>query len=160
RERDERRRLTPERLLAQLGRAPGNAERDVDALFVTRVRKRLERVDVRARARRADELGAGPRGLGDDDLDRHAFDGDAEPAVRVRRAAAADRLQLVDAIERLLWSRRRHDHREAERDGRPPSCVAGRLAADARGDLLDERARPVEGEPALLRTLLTVERRE
>ena len=58
RELDERRRLAPERRLAQLGRAERDPERAVDALLVRRVRQRLERGDVLRRAGRADELGA------------------------------------------------------------------------------------------------------
>jgi hypothetical protein len=56
--RDERRRLAAERRLAQLRRAPRQAERGVDGLLVGRVRQRLERLHVRRRPRRPHEGGS------------------------------------------------------------------------------------------------------
>jgi hypothetical protein len=57
-ERDERRRLAAERMLAQLRRAERDPERGIDGLFVAPVRQRLERADVRLRAGCPQELGA------------------------------------------------------------------------------------------------------
>src|SRR5262249_34550885 len=148
------------RLLPQLRRTPGNTEREVHAPFVPRVGQRFERIDVRSRARRAEELGSELRRRRGEDLDRHAFDGHAECAARVALDHGDDRRQPLEPIEYLLWSRRRHDDREVERDVRPTSCIAGGLAVEAGRDLLDERACPVEREPALMRTLLSFERRE
>ena len=55
---DELRRLAAERLLAQLRRAPRQAERPIDGGLVGRVGQRLERRDVGGRAGRAHERGA------------------------------------------------------------------------------------------------------
>ena len=76
---DERRRLAPERLLAQLRWTPREAERAVHAL-VRRLGQRLERLDVAGRAGRAQERSPEALRLGDDELDRHAFDRDPHGA--------------------------------------------------------------------------------
>ncbi len=57
----QRRRFTAERLLAQLGRAPGHAERGVQRLLVGAFGQRLERRDVCRRSGRAQQLGPEPR---------------------------------------------------------------------------------------------------
>ena len=59
REVDERRRLASEWLLAELRRAPGDAQGAVDLELVLAVRQRLERLDVRGGAGRADQPGTG-----------------------------------------------------------------------------------------------------
>ena len=80
-ERDERRRLAAERVLAQFRRAEGDLERRVDGFLVAAVRQGLERRDVRLRAGRPQELGAEALARDDDELDRYALDRDADGAI-------------------------------------------------------------------------------
>ena len=58
----------------------GTPSARVDRRLVGRVRQRLERRDVRGRARRPQQRGPEPLGLGGDELDRHALDGHADRA--------------------------------------------------------------------------------
>src|SRR5204863_8971779 len=75
-ERDERRRLAAEGMLAQLRWAERDPERRVDRVLVAAVRKGLERRHIRLRAGRAQELRAEALARRDDELDRHALDRD------------------------------------------------------------------------------------
>jgi hypothetical protein len=92
-------RLAAEWLLAQLRRAPGDAERAVDGLLVGRVRERLECLDVRAGARRDHERGPESARVGDDELDRHAVDRHAERAPLVPLDDRDDLRQLGEAVQ-------------------------------------------------------------
>ena len=129
----QRRRLAAERLLAQLRRTPGHAERPVDAVLVGRVGQRLERRDVRRRAGRAHQLGPEPVGLGDDQLDRHALDRHPD---RVALAALDHRDDL----------RQRGEASRAPAPGRarrrPPRAARTSRASGARRRPPRRRARP------------------
>ena len=114
RELDERRRLAPERLLAQLGRTPWDSERGVDAFFVRGVGDRLERRNVRRRTRGAHELAAEPRRVCDDELDGHSLHGHAERAPLVAFDHGDDCRQPLEAVQHLVGTRRRRDDREIE----------------------------------------------
>ena len=158
---DERRRLAAERRLAQLGRAPRHAERGVDRRLVRRVRERLERRDVRRPSRSRDERGPEPLRLGDDELDRHALDRDADraaaPPARQRRRSAAARRSASSTAP----GPPRRNHREPLARVAPARGVAGQLAAERGRDAADELARAVEQQPAARpRLLLAGERLE
>src|SRR5262249_42979897 len=82
-DRDQRRRLAPERLLPQLGWAERDPERGVNRVFVRAFRQRLQRAHVRLRAGGPQELDAQPPARRDNELHGHAFDGGAGRAVLV-----------------------------------------------------------------------------
>ncbi len=145
---DERRRLAAERRLAQLGRAPGDAERRVDAGLVRRVRQRLERVDVVARARRSQELRAEGVRPGDDELHRDALDRDSDGAAGRALDDRDDRRETFERLEGLGRARRRDHDGEVEAGVGPPARIAGDRTSQPAGDLLHERTRPIEQEPA------------
>ena len=156
---DERRRLGAEGLLAQLGRAEGDAERAVDAFLVGRIGQRLERLDVLARAGRAQELRPEPPRLGDDELDRDALDRDAR---RPPLASLDDRDDLRKLLE--LLEQRLRIETEAD-DGKllvhvaPAPRIAGDLAADPLSDSLQQGAGSVQQQAApRARPLLPCER--
>ena len=147
---DEVRGRAAERRLAQLRRAPGDAERRVDARLVRRVRERLERLDVGGRAGRAQQRGAEPLGRRDDELDRDALDGHADgaplaPARAARRSGAARRSAPAAARARraaaTTASRSQASRqRRTSPAGSPPSAAA---IAD------DELAREVQHQRPL-----------
>ncbi len=124
---DEVRGRAAERRLAQLRRAPGDAERRVHARLVRRVRERLERLDVGGRAGRAQQRGAEPLGRRDDELDGDALDGHADgaPLVLLEQRddlgqggeARQERLRLVAPRRRPRAARRRR----ASGGRRPPA---------------------------------------
>ena len=145
---DERRRLAAERLLAQLRRAPGDVERAVDRLLVGRVRQRLERRDVRGRARRAHERGPEPLRLGGDELDRHALDRHPHRAPLVLLDHRDDLGQRGEARQHGARIRRGADHRQQLAGVAPAPHVAGRLAVERGRDASDELPGAVEQEPA------------
>ena len=146
---DEVRGRAAERRLAQLRRAPGDAERRVDARLVRRVRERLERVDVGGRAGRAQERGAEPLGRGDDELDRDALDGHADGAPLVLLEQRDDLGQRGEARQERLGLIRRGDDREPLAGVAPAADVARRLAAERRRDRGHELAREVQHQRPL-----------
>ena len=143
---DERRRLAAERLLAQLRRAPGQVERAVDRLLVGRVRQRLERRDVRRRARRAHERGPEPLRLGGDQLDRHALDRHPDRAPLVLLDQRDDLGQRGEARQHGARIRRGADHRQQLAGVAPPPHVAGRLAVERGRDSSDQLPGAVQQE--------------
>ena len=88
-----------ERRLAQLRRAPGQAERRVHRALVGRVRERPERVHVGRRAGRAQQRRPGRLRRGHEQLDRHALDGDADRAALLPLDHRDDRAELGEARE-------------------------------------------------------------
>jgi hypothetical protein len=128
--RDERRRLAGEGLLAQLRRAPRQAERGVDGPLVRRVRQRPERLDVRRRPGRPHERGARSaparrRRARSAPLDRHAD-----------RAGAGlldhrdDLRERGEARQHGRGIRAAQTDREVLAGVAPAPHVAGRLAAE------------------------------
>ena len=142
---DERRRLAAEGRLAQLGRTQGDAERRVHALLVGRVRQRLERGDVRRRARRAHELGAERLGLRRHELEptpstvtptalRSPRSTMATICGRTRSARAAERVRrghdpASSRRRRASGARPRRARRPGPRPPRPPAPRPGSGAA-------------------------------
>ena len=150
-----------ERLLAQLGRAPRNAERRVQRRFVGGVGQRAEPFDVRAVTGRNDELRAEALRFGDDQLDRHALDRDAgRPTLRAVEHGH-DRRQRLERGEHGLRVRGRAHDGEVEREIRPAAGIAGELAADSGRDLLQQSSRAVQRHSlARLRSSFALERCE
>ena len=135
-----------ERPLAQLGRAPRHAERRVDGCLVRCRRERAEGIDVGPAAGRAQELRPEAIGLGDDQLERDAVDGDAERAPRFPLHHGHDRGKALEPLQDRVGLVRCDDDREVERDVRPAARVSGHLAAEHRRHLLGHGAGPVERE--------------
>ena len=132
---DERRRLAAERRLAQLGRAPGEAERARRPPASSGASgQRLERRDVRRRAGRAHQRGAEALGRGGDELDRHALDGHADRAPLVLLDHRDDLRQRGEAREHGRRIGRGADHGELLARVAPAAHVAGRLAVERGGD--------------------------
>ena len=105
-----RRRLTAKRPLPQLGRAPWHAECRVHPLFAGTGGEVAERVDVRGRPGRAQQLRAEARRLGDDELDGDALDRDSHRAARRALEHRDDRRQPLERIEHgLRLGCRAHD---------------------------------------------------
>ena len=75
---DERRRVSTERRLSQLGRHPGDVEPGVHLLLRRRHGQRLERRDVGLRAGRPEEVGPEALRQRRDELDGIPLDGDAD----------------------------------------------------------------------------------
>lgn len=90
------------RLLAELGRAPGDAEARVDLLFAPPGGERLERLDVGLRAGGADELGAEAPARGDDELDGDALHGDADGATLAALDHGHDLGKSLETIQRIV----------------------------------------------------------
>ncbi len=144
REVDERRRLAAERLFPELRRAPGDAEGAVDLELVLAVRQRLERLDVRRRAGRADQPGACPPRLRDEQLHGNALDGDADGPPFLPLDERDDLRQLLEPPDRVRGILRRRDDREPLAAVTEAACVAGGHRAEALGDLVRQRQRPVQ----------------
>jgi hypothetical protein len=141
---DQRRRLATERLLAQLGWAPRDAERTVDRRLVGGCRQRLERVDVRRGAGRPQERGAESLRRRHDELDRDALDRDPDGPVVLAVDHRNDLRQRGEACGGVG----RADHGEPFAGIAPATDVAGRRAVDGRRDAVDQVARAVEQQPA------------
>lgn len=146
--REKRRRVTAERLLAQLRRAPGEAERGEHRLLVDRVRERLERRHVRGRPRRSHKSGAEPLRLGGDELDRHALDRHPHRAPLGLLHHRDDLGQRREAREHGRGIRRGADHREVLAGVAPAPHVAGRPAAEGVRHASDQLPRAVQQEAA------------
>jgi hypothetical protein len=146
--RDQRRRLAAERLLAQLRRAPREAERGVDGLLVERVRQRLERRHVRRRARRPHERGPEPLRRGGDELDRHALDRHPDRAPLGLLQHRDDPGQRGKARQHPRRIRRGADHRKLLAGVAPAPHVAGRLAADGARHACDQLPGAVQQQAA------------
>ena len=129
----QRRRLAAERLLAQLRRAPGDAERPVD-----RVPRRARPGSGSSAATYAAEpvarTSAVPNRsrLGDDELDRHALDRHADRAPLVLLDHRDDLRQRGEARQHRLRIRRGADHRQPLAGVAPAPHVAGRPRRRAR----------------------------
>ena len=126
----------------------GRPSARVDGLLVGRVRQRLERRDVRGRARRPHERGPEPLRLGDDELDRHALDRHADRAPLVLLDHRDDLGQRGEARQHGRGIRRGADHRELLAGVAPAPHVAGRLAAERGRDAADQLPGAVEEEAA------------
>ena len=126
----------------------GRSERAVDRLLVGRVRQRLERRDVGGRARRADERGPEPLGLGDHELDRHALDRHSHRAPLALLRDRDDLGQRGEARQHRGRIGRSADDRQLLAGVAPPANVAGRLAVERGRDASHELPRAVEQEPA------------
>ena len=129
----QRRRLAAERLLAQLRRTPGDAERPVDAGLVRRVRQRLERArrtPARPSRGRAPSRSAAARR-------RRARPPRPRPSPRRRAARSCSTTATIwgSAAKRAsvaAGSGAAHDHRELLARVAPAPHVAGRLAVRGR----------------------------
>ena len=143
---DERRRFGAERLLPQLGRAPRDPERAVDLELVRAIGQRLERLDVRQCAGRADEVRAGAGRRWHAQLDRDAFDGDADSAPVLPFDERHDLRQLLEAEHDLGGVLGRGDDREVLAPVPEPARVPGRLGAEGPGDLVRQGERAVQQE--------------
>ncbi len=135
---DESRRLAGEGRLAELGRAPGDAEPCVHAGLVRRLGQRLERVDVRRSAGPPHQLRAEAAGLRKGERHRHALDGHAERGAVGPFDDRHDLREPVERIEDLGGSRGRDDDREVEREICPAARDTGHLPTERLGDLADE----------------------
>ena len=144
-----RRRLAAERFLAQLRRAPREAERGVDGLLVGRVGQRLERRHVRRGARRPHEGGPEPLRLGGDELDRDALDRDPDRAPLGLLHHRDDLGQRGEARQHGRGIRRGADHRKVLAGVLPAPHVAGRLAAEGGRHASDQLPGVVEEQAAL-----------
>ena len=131
----QRGRLAAERRLAQLRRAPRDAERGVDLLLGRARPGAAERVDVGGRAGRAQRAPCrSARGSAATQLDRHALDGDADaraarPARSPRRSAAARRSARAPARDRRAAQTtascsQASRQRRGSPAGSPPSAAA------------------------------------
>ena len=145
---DERGRLAAERLLAELRRAPRNAERCVDSVLVTCVGQPAERLDVVARARSQEQLGPEAARVGEVQNDGNALDRHADGATRGGLDDHRDLRKASKRLQNLLWASRGDDDGEVERHVRPPARVAGDLAAERASDLFDETPGTVEQDAA------------
>ena len=126
----------------------GRSERAVDRLLVGRVRQRLERRDVRGRARRAHERGPEPLRLGGDELDRHALDRHPHRAPLALLDHRDDLGQRGEARQHGARIRRGADDRQLLAGVAPPAHIAGRLAVERGRDAPDELPGAVEQQPA------------
>jgi hypothetical protein len=142
------RQLSVEGLLAELRRTPRSAERSVHVLLGRRLRQRLEGGDVRGRAGRAHERGPEPLRLGDQQLDRHALDRQADSAALAPVDERDDLGQRLEAGEQRLGIGRGADDRQQFAGIAPAPRVAGRLAADRSRDACYELPGSVEQEAA------------
>ena len=149
-------RLARERLLAQLRRAPRQAQRRVHAELVGRVGQRLERGDVRGRARRADQFGPVALGLDHHQLERYALDRQPDRSTVASLEQRDDLRQRGEAREhgrgRRRGARRPTDARHASRQRRTsPAAVPPSALRNA----VDELHRAIEQE-SLARPRLAV----
>ena len=126
----------------------GTPSAAIDRLLVGRVRQRLERRDVRGRARSAHERGPETLRRGGHELDRHAVDGHADGAPLVPLDHRDDLRQRGEALEHGAGIRRGADDGQPLVRVAPAPHVAGRLAVERRRDAADELQRAVEQEPA------------
>ena len=117
-------RLSAERPFAQLGRDEREPEAAIDAFLVGRCRQRLEAGHVLGRAGRAQELGAEPGRLGDDQLDGHALDRHAERPPRRPLDDRDDLRQRLESLEHRFRCVGRDDDREPLRRVPPAARVA------------------------------------
>ena len=141
---DERRRLAPEAVLAQLRRYPGQPELRVDGLLVDAFGKLAERGDVLRGAGGPHELGAVARGCRNRELQRNALDRDAERAALVPLHDGDDRRQRGEALEHRDRISRSDDDAELVGEVLPAARVAGRLAVERDSGRLDERTCAVQ----------------
>jgi hypothetical protein len=146
-DRDERGSLPAERLLAQLRRAEGDAERGVDRLLVRSVGKRLQCGDIRLRPGRAQQLGAEALARRDDELYRDPFDGDAGGAVVAALEHRDDQGQSLELVQQRLRSVCGGDDREPFGGVSETARVARDFGPEGRPDRLRERPGAVEQQP-------------
>jgi hypothetical protein len=144
---DQRRRLAAERVLAQLGRAPREAERGVHRLLGRRVGQRAERGEIGRRAGGLDERRAEPLGRGGDELERDAVDGHAERAPLLALDHGDDLRQLGEAVEQRGRVGRHADDGQHLAGVAPAADVAGHDALERGRDALGELAGAGEQEP-------------
>ena len=145
---DKSRRLAGERCLAELGRAPGDAELGVHAFLVRRLGQRLERVDVCGSAGPPHELRAEACGVRKGEGHWHALDGHPDCRAVGPFDHRHDLWQPVKRVEDFSGSCGRYDDREVEREICPAAGVARDLPAECRGDPADEISCGVQQQAA------------
>ena len=141
--------VAAERLLAQLRRAPGEAERGVDGRLVGRVRQRLEPGHVRGRAGRPHQRAPEPLRRGGDQLDRDALDREPDRAPLALLDHRHDLGQRGEARQHGRGIRGGADDREVLAGVAPAPHVAGHLAAEGVRDAADQLPAAVEEQAAL-----------
>ena len=130
--------------LAQLGRAIRSAEQRVQLLLGRRLRQPAEARHVSRRAGRTHELGSEPLRRRRHDLDRMALGGHAHDAPLAALEHGQDLRQRLDVGQRTVT---RHDDGEPRREVAPAPRIAGRLPAESRCELADERPGAVQQHP-------------
>ncbi len=131
-------------LLAKLGWEPGQAERPVDLALVGRGGERLESLDVGSGPRGSQQLRAEAGRLGHEQLDRDAFDRDADGAplgALDERDHRRQSLERIDDGPRMVC---RDDDGQLEALFREAPWVTGHRASQGARDLADQCLRAVE----------------
>ena len=137
---DERRRRAAKRILAELRRTPGDPEGAVDGRLVGSVRHRLERRDVRGRARGSQEGRPGALGLGDRELDGDAVERHAHRPPLALLENGDDLRQCREACERRCRVLRGAHHGQLLAPVAPAAHIARGLRAESARDAFRELA--------------------